>query len=108
MSKKAFHIIALLGCLTYLIGNIAYDLWVKNPYIYYIPLGVMTVALILLAYQHAQSYLIRELWLCFLLLSISQLIKFTIFNPFVQTVNDYAWLLVVIVVTFRRINRKNK
>lgn len=108
MSKKAFNIIALLGCLGYLIGNILYDTVSKNPYIYYIPLGIMIFTLVLLSWQNTKEGILKEFWLGFLILSVSQVIKFTIFNPFVQTINDYAWLLVVVVFIVRRIHRLRK
>ena len=115
MNKKILHIIGLVSCFSYLGGNIVYDLLdtpehPANPSIFYIPLGVMIFSLILIIWEYAknQSSLIHDLWLSFLMLSISQLIKFTIFNPYVRTVNDYALLVVVIIFTVKRLIRKRK
>lgn len=113
MNIKYLHTVGLFSCTAYLGGNIAFDLLdtpekPANPSIFYVPLAVMIFSLILIIWEYSkkQSSLIQDLWLCFLMLSISQLIKFTIFNPYVRTVNDYALLVVVIIFTVKRLIRK--
>lgn len=98
MNLRFLNIIALLGCASYLLGNVAYSLLDNpigsaSPYLFYIPMAFLMVALIWLAWEYSkkQTPVIRELWMFFLVLSVGQLIKFAISNPFVEAYNDYVW-----------------
>lgn len=99
MNQRFLNILALLGCLSFLVGNIAYD-WLDtpdspaNPNIFYLPFSVMVFSLILLCYDYAkkQNKIIGIFWWFFLWMSIGQLVKFILFNPFHQLISDYAFL----------------
>lgn len=99
MNQKVLNILALVGCFSFLFGNIAYD-WLDkpdspaNPNIFYLQFSIMVFTLVLMCYDYAkkQRKIIAIFWWFFLWMSIGQLVKFALFNPFVQLISDYAFL----------------
>lgn len=99
MNTRFLHICGLVSCALFLIGNIAFDILDKpespaDYRIYYIPLSLMVFILILMAKDYAkkESKAVFILWWFFFWLSIGQIVKFIIFNPFIQMVSDYLFL----------------
>jgi len=98
---KQTGILALLTCGLYLAANIVYD-WLDTPEqpadyrIYYIPLSLMIFALILNGKKHASNKA-KPYWWAFMWLAIGQLVKFILFNPFLQMLSDYGFLLLVVI-----------
>lgn len=96
---KQTHIFALICCLSFLAGNVLYD-WLDTPdkpadyRIYYVPLSLMIFSLILLCKKNATKKT-EPYWCFFMWLSIGQIVKFLIFNPFLQMLSDYGFLGVV-------------
>lgn len=115
MNQRFLNINALLGCLFFLIGNIVYD-WLDTPEdlanyrIFYIPFSYMVFALILLAKDYAQKQRrpIYIFWWFFMWLSIGQIVKFLLFNPFLQMISDYGFLGIAILGTIYKLYNANK
>ncbi len=93
------QIFTLLCCAFFLAGNIAYD-WLDTPEnpadyrIFYVPLSLMIFALILNGKKNATKQT-EPYWWFFLWLSIGQMVKFLIFNPYLQMLSDYGFLALV-------------
>lgn len=105
-----YNIFAIISCFLYLICSIVYDRLdtPENPAdyrIFYIPFALMVFALILKCKVYAIKY--KWAWNFFFWLSIGQLIKHCLFNPFLQTLNDYVYLACVIgYIVHQFVNRK--
>lgn len=106
MNKSFIHILALIGCSLFLVGNIVFDLLdtPESPAdyrIFYIPFSFMVFTLILLAkdYAKTESKVLHIIWWFFLWLSIGQIIKFLLFNPFHRMISDYGFLGIAILGT---------
>lgn len=107
------HIIGLLSCTAYLIGNLVFSITDKtdyscliittNPNIYYRPLTVMQLVMIWVAFKstdlikNAARNWVKELWRFYLWLAYSQLIKMFIGNPQIENILDYGFLIVAII-----------
>lgn len=70
-----------------------------NPKIYYVPLGIMTFCLVLLAYEHSkkESPIIKILWWFFLVMAMSQLVKLSVTNPQIYSISEYSFLTIALV-----------
>jgi len=101
--NKYINSFALLSCGVYLVANIYYDL-IDIPCDYncptaldgrvvFIPMSFMVFALILKCMIGATRH--KGLWSFFFWLSVGQLTKMCLFNPFLQTLNDYVYLACV-------------
>ncbi len=104
-----YNAFALISCFIYLVGSVVYDRMdsPESPadyHIYYIPLSLMIFALILKAKQGH----INPLWNLFMWLSIGQLIKMCLFNPFLQTFNDYVYLACVVIFVAHQFVKNKK
>jgi len=113
--RSRLNIFALASCGLFLAGNITYDQLGTDEQppdyrIFYVPLSVMIFALILLCKESAklQGNTIQALWWFFLWLSISQMIKMWLFNPFIKTINDYGFLVVALIFFFYKLLKKQK
>ena len=103
MTLKRFHIISLIGCTLYLLGNIVFDVFDNaSEKFYFVPLGFMTWTSILLNYKAAlrptikQPFLVQQLWLFYLTLSFGQFIKFCFTNPQLREWSEYLFLAIAI------------
>lgn len=101
---KQTNIFALICCGCFLAGNILYDhIDVPCPYdcataadyrIFYVPLSLMIFSLILLSKKNSTKRL-EPFWWFFMWLSVGQMVKFFLFNPFLQMLSDYGFLGIV-------------
>jgi hypothetical protein len=99
MNKRFLHIAGLFSCFCFLVGNILFDvldtpLHPADYRLYYIPLSVMIFVLVALAKDYAkkESHVVFIFWWFFFWLSVGQMVKFAIFNPYIQMVSDYLFL----------------
>lgn len=111
MNRNLLNIVCLSSLGLYLLGNIAYDLTNKptieqlpdpglaNPYLVYIPMAIFLYFMTLFGKDYTKNQLpkFHIWWWFFNILSISQCVKIILFNPFVQTINDYFFMILAIV-----------
>lgn len=104
MNPRILNIFGLLSCALFLCANIVFDIWDTPGHpldyrLFYIPLSIMIFALILLAKDYARKAGggIYIFWWGFSWLSVGQVVKFIIFNPYIQMVSDYLFLSLVII-----------
>jgi len=112
MKFKQTQIFALICCLCFLAGNILYD-WLSTDdapadyRIFYVPFSLMVFALILNGYKHATKKT-EPYWWFFLWLSIGQMIKFLLFNPYLQMISDYLFLALVVIGLIYKLIRNGR
>lgn len=104
MNPRVLNTFALVSCTLFLCANIVFDIWDSPEHpldyrVFYIPLSVMIFSLVLLVKDYAKKNggKVYVFWWFFLWMSTGQLVKFIIFNPYIQLVSDYLFLALAII-----------
>lgn len=106
----------LFGCWLYLITCITFDIIDPVPNeemsdpdkLYFISQFLLMDTLIFIGYQklkHLNKWHEWQ-WFGFMMLSFSQTTKNIFFNPTIRTINDYFYLLVVVIFVIYKLKKK--